>query len=818
MRKLLKTTLFTLLSMLLTLCIFIAGILFYFELQLPNIDVLKNIQLQVPLSIYSADGKLIGEYGPQRRMPIDLNEIPKQLIEAVVATEDQRYFEHGGIDIRGLLRASYELVSTGTKSQGGSTITMQVARNFFLTRKKTYKRKIKEILLAIKINSLFSKDKILELYLNKIYFGNRAYGIAAAAHVYYGKPLNQLSLPQIAMLAGLPKAPSGLNPLANPKGAIERRDHVLERMHDLDYIDTATYKKALKAPITASYHGLVIQLKAPYIAEMVRDAMVERYGEEKAYTEGYRVFTTVSSRDQIAANHAVAKALIDYSMRHGYHGPEANLGNSYQTALKSQWQQQLTQFKTSDQLQAVAITGLNPQSATALLANGNTISIPFASMQWAGKELKDGYKAPPPKQPSDFLHIGDVVRVIKLKNSWALRQLPRVQGALVALNPKNGAILALVGGFNYTESKFNRAIQAYRQPGSNFKPFIYAAALAKGYTLATMINDAPVVVNDPSQINLWRPENDTRKFYGPTRLKVGLTKSRNLVSIRLLEDIGVNYAVNYVMRFGFNENQLPKGLSLALGSAIVTPLQIATGYAVFANGGYQVKPFLIDHITDDENNIIYQARPKTACETCTNLTKENNILENLASNAMAPRVISPQVAYLMTDAMKDVITQGTGRRALVLKRPDLAGKTGTTNKQIDAWFSGFNSNIVTSCWVGFDIPKTLREYGAQAALPMWIDFMRQALKNSPRHSMSQPPGIIAVRIDPKTGLLARPGDTAAIFELFRQRYAPKRFSSQSNFSQPQAVENSQNSPSNLFDRFDANKTQTNDDSEQQPIY
>ncbi len=769
MKRLLRHSFFALMSLFITGTILTGIIIIYFEMSLPNVSVLKNVQLQIPLRIYTKDGELLAEYGEKRRIPVDFKQIPPLLIDAVLATEDQRYYEHPGVDPLGLLRAMVELVETGTKSQGGSTITMQVARNFFLTRKKTFTRKFKEILLAIKIDSEFSKQKVLELYLNKIYLGNRAYGVGAAAQVYYGKTLNQLTLPQIAMLAGLPKAPSALNPLANKVAAKDRRDHVLWRMHDRGYITQSQYEKAIHTPLTATFHGEPIKLKAKYVAEMVRDAMVEKYGP-KAYTDGFNVYTTILAKDQIAANQAVSKALMAYDHHHGYRGPitQLILNTPINKAKLLKYLNNLPVIKNI--VPAVVLTA-SQKNATVLSSTGKIVDLNLQSVLWAKKEIKNWALGKTPKAVNDVLKPGDVIRIIDVKDQWFLTQIPKVQGALVALNPHDGAVIAMVGGFDYKQSKFNRATQAERQPGSSFKPFIYAAALAKGYTLASLINDAPVVVNDPSEEMLWRPQNDTRRFYGPTRLRVGLMQSRNLVSIRLLRAIGPDYAADFAARFGFDPAKLPHGLSLALGSALVTPLEMATGYAVFANGGYKILPYLINHIINSEGKTIYQATPKLACENCSN-TNDSQDHYPIAPMAQAPRVISSQVAYLMTSAMQSVIKHGTGRRALTLKRSDLAGKTGTTNNQKDAWFGGFNSDIVTVCWVGFDVPSTLHEYGAQAALPMWIDFMKQALQGKPENTMAEPADIITARIDPKTGLLAYPGEKNAIFEIFRRKYAP----------------------------------------------
>lgn len=761
---------------------FIIGLVFivYIEAELPDVNTLKNVQLQVPLRIYSADNKLIAEYGVERRNPVTLEQIPKKLINATLATEDERYYSHGGVDFWGLGRAALVLITTGHKAQGGSTITMQVARNYFLTRKKTYMRKIREILLAFKIDHNLSKNDVLILYFNKIFYGNRAYGVAAASHTYYGEKLNQLTLPQIAMIAGLPKAPSTLNPLYNPDAALSRRNHVLTRMHDRHFITDSEYQQAMHTPITASYHGPKIEVNAPYVASMIQQAMEQKYGQD-IYDKGLDVYTTINSQDQQAANQSIFNGVLNYDRRHGYRGTSKSLGSSVPNDL-TDWQNSLQKANPINGLLTAAIIGLNDKNATALLSNGQIMKISWSGLSWARKQyFKNGqeYLANKPTQASDILKIGDVVRVYKQKHWW-LAQFPQVEAAIVALNPHNGAIKALVGGFNYNKSKFNRITQAYRQPGSSFKPFIYSAALAKGYTLSSMINDAPVVLENNDQF--WRPQNDTRKFYGMTSLENALMQSRNLVSIRLLSLIGIPYAINYSTRFGFKPEELPKSLSLALGTASVTPLQMAKGYAVFANGGYRVTPHLINKVNAD-GNTIYQANLPLACDACIANPKA------APPNSTAPQVITPQNAYLMTIAMKAVIQSesGTGTPAKALKRHDLAGKTGTTNDKRDAWFSGYNNDIVSTAWMGFDTPRSLYEFGNQAALPIWIDFMRNALKGTPIANMPEPTGLVSVRINPKTGMLASPGEDDASFAIFRQQYAPTQTSANTSSSHTDRV-------------------------------
>jgi len=747
----------------------IAVLIVILELDLPNVNELKHVRLESPLRILTKDNKLIAEFGTVRRVPIKLNQVPKMLINATLATEDQRFYEHAGVDLISLARAGLVLIITGKKEQGGSTITMQVARNFFLTRKKKYIRKIREILLALKIDREFSKNKILELYFNKNFYGSRAYGIAAAAKIYYGETLDQLTLPQIAMLVGLPQAPTALNPLSHPKAALDRRNHVLYRMYDLHYINQQEYQDAIKVPLNATYHDLRVSVTAPYVAEMARQIIVKEFGKEAAYDDGYTVYTTIDSKLQEAANQAITDGLLSYDRRHGYRGADKNIAPLSDD--KSQYVDMLKKIPTVSVLMPALVLTVDDQSATALLKDGQTVTLPWSGMSWARKQtLMPNDKerlGRRPKQVSDVLKVGNVIWVIKQSNgSYLLGQLPRAEAALVAMNPKDGSIEALVGGFNYFRSKYNRIIQANRQPGSAFKPFIYSAALNRGYTLATVLNDAPIAISDTGLNELWRPENDTKKFYGPTRLRIALAHSRNLVSVRLLQMIGVPYALNYVTRFGFDKDNLPNSLSLVLGTASVTPLKLTTGYMVFANGGYYVKPYFIDHINNYNNKTIFQAQPKIAGDPIQ--------VQADHSTMIAPRVITPQNAYLMTSALKSVIRIGTGRPARVLHRSDLAGKTGTTDNKHDAWFCGFNSNLVITAWIGFDQTGSLHEYAIRSVLPIWIDFMQQAFKNQPKATMPQPEGIITARIDKTTGLLAPPGDTKAMFEIFRQQYVPKR--------------------------------------------
>ncbi len=749
------------LSLLFLLIIASTGLYLYLESQLPDIESLKTVHLQVPLRIYTQDGLLIQEYGEKRRIPVKYEEIPPLLIHALLATEDQRFFEHPGVDIWGLGRAAISMLQTGSKSQGGSTITMQVARNFFLTRKKTFLRKFNEILLAIKIDRELSKEKILELYLNKIYLGNRAYGVGAAAKVYYGKELSELNLAEIAMIAGLPQAPSTQNPIANPHQAKKRRDHVLERLLEEHYISEKDYQNAIQQPIATSYHGTKIEVVAPYVAEMIRQSLYEHFGP-KAYTRGYKVYTTLKGSLQEAANQIITNGLLAYDTRHGYRGPIGKMSLSEYS--KDSLIKGLAKYPVISQLEPAIVLDVHDKETSVLARSGVQFLIPWEGLSWAKPALAHGWVGRAPTTAQQIVAVGDIVYIRKEKHYWRLTQVPEVEGALVALNPKDGALEALVGGFDFQKSKFNRATQSERQPGSSFKPFIYAAALAKGYTLATVINDAPVVVDDPSQAGLWRPRNVNLSFNGPTRLRDALVHSRNLVSIRILDDIGFDYAIDFISRFGFRKESLPKALSLALGSLSISPIDLAAAYAVFANGGFKIEPYLIDHITDNSNHILLQAKPTVACDNCEK--------DQIDPATIAPRVLSPDVAFLMNSALKDVIQQGTARAASVLNRQDIAGKTGTTNDQVDAWFAGFNPDFVVTTWVGFDNPQSLHEYGAGLALPLWIEFMKVALLNAPDKESPQPDNIVAVRIDPNTGLLARSNQSNAILEYFREQDLP----------------------------------------------
>jgi penicillin-binding protein 1A len=761
--------------LLLTLCILsvIAAASAYYLLapKLPDTQTLKQTQLQIPLRLFSSEGELMAEFGEKRRVPVEFKDLPEPLIQAFLAAEDDRFYQHPGVDYQGIIRAAYSLLMTGEKTQGGSTITMQVARNFFLSNEKTYLRKLNEIILALEMEQVLSKQEILTLYMNKIYLGKRAYGVGAAANVYYGRPSSELTLPEMAMIAGLPKAPSRFNPVANPERAVIRRNYVLKRMWEVGYISEAAFLEASEAPVTARYHSREIEVYAPYVAEMVRTQLLEEYGEE-IYTSGFNVYTTIRGDHQQAANKALQTALLEYDRRHGYRGPVAEIELA-ESEDEATLESKLENYESIGPLKPAVVTQVSDETATIFIRQVGFAELSLGSMTWARKKLSTNSRGAVPKTVSDVMKTGDIIRVENMQGeSWKLAQLPEAQGALVAVAPFDGAVTALNGGFDYFNNKFNRVIQSRRQPGSGFKPFIYSAALEKGYTASSIINDAPVVFDDPGLENVWRPENYSGKFFGPTRLREGLIHSRNLISIRLLRDIGADYAVEYAKKFGFDDTMLHKNLSLALGSGSAAPWHMATAYAALANGGYKVEPYLIQRVEDANGDIIMQTTPTTVCETC---LLDNNNADNTGFK-VAEQIMTPQNHYIMNSLLRDVVKHGTGRKAMSLGRNDLAGKTGTTNDQLDAWFNGFHPELVAVSWVGFDTPRSLGRYetGGRAALPMWIDFMEVALQGLPEAPLEQPVDMVTVRIDPDSGLLARPDATDAIYETFREGHEPTK--------------------------------------------
>ncbi len=747
---------------------------------LPDIDRADEIDLNVPLRIYTSDGKLIGEYGNERRVPVLIQDTPSILHDAIIAAEDESFYHHSGVDYRAILRAVISNLKSGERGQGASTITMQVARNFFLSNEKTYERKLKEVLVAFKLEKSLSKEQILELYINKIFLGNRSYGFAAAAQTYYGRPLKELNLPELTMLAGLPKAPSAFNPVRNPKRAKVRRNYVLDRMHQLKLIDDLSHKTAKAAPLTASLYVADLDMQAPYVSELARQYMIDHFGQEQTYSRGFNVVLTVHSKYQQSARSALRKGLLDYDLRHGYRGAVTNVDlnsislNDDELSLATQI---LRDHPSSGELKAALITRVGEKSADATLADDEKIKLEWEGISWAQPYLSPNGMGAAPNVAKDVLRTGDVVYVIQgEEEKWRLSQMPEIAGALVTLNPKTGAILAMVGGFDYYLSKFNRAVQARRQLGSNIKPFIYAAALEQGLSPASLVSGAPIVVENAEE-GVWRPENYSKKFFGPTRLRQALTLSLNLVSVRLLRAIGVNYTTNFLAGFGFERSTLPGNLSLALGSASVTPLQVASAYATLANGGNKSRPFLIQSITDRDGN--YIAKEESSCDLCAVLEEDTRPFANLSEDALAKPAISPASNFLITSMMQSVITAGTGRKALVLERKDLAGKTGTTNDYRDAWFSGFNQDVATSVWVGYDQPSYLgrRESGAGAALPVWIDHMREVLKDYPEKPLQRPAGVITAYVDKSSGQVTNAGSPNGYWEYFKVGTLPGRSTS-----------------------------------------
>lgn len=755
-----------------------AGLYLYLSPKLPEVESLREVKLQTPLRVYSSDNKLIGEFGEQRRTPLKYDQIPPLYIKALLAAEDDEFFEHHGVSLKGMLRAASQILKSGAIQSGGSTLTQQLARDFFLSRRQVFSRKFNEILLSIEIERKFTKEEILELFNNKMFFGNRAYGLQAAAQIYYGRDIDQLSVAQYAMIVGVLKAPSAYNPLANPRRAMIRRDWILGRMHKLEYIDQATYQAALSEPNTASYHGTSVDISAPYVAEMARQEALERFGEA-AYTQGYKVYTSVDSHLQSAAQAALIKGLMAYDQRHGYRGPEKHLAASQSPELED-WQDQLQAIPTLGGMQPAAVIAVQARAIKVLLGNGE-----MAEISWEqGLANQRPYRTEDVRgavyqNATEFLKVGDVIRVERDDDdNLHFSQVPSVQSALVALDPSDGAIRSLVGGFDFKQSHFNRVLQGARQPGSSFKPLLYTAALENGFTPASIIIDAPLVIENTGTGIPWRPENDDGKFVGPMRLRQALYRSRNLVSIRLLQAVGMQTALDSFERFGLNKRDFPRDLTLALGTHALSPLQMATAYASFANGGYKVTPYLVTRIEDSSGTIVHQANPQKVCRSC---TQPDQLALDLAGEPghesrptiptnVAPRIIDERVAYLMDSMLRDVVEKGTGRQAKQrLNRGDLAGKTGTTNGPRDTWFAGYNPKMVATVWVGFDQNTLLgkREFGSSAALPIWIDFMAAALKDVPEQLRRQPEGIVTVRINQDTGKPAQPGDPDAIFEVFR---------------------------------------------------
>jgi len=730
---------------------------FYYEPNLPRVAQLRGTQLQLPIQVYSKENQLIAEFGQFRRRPVTYDEVPKDMIHAFVAIEDARYWEHHGVDLRGIARAAVTAIKDRSVSQGASTITMQLARNLFLTSERTADRKIREMFLAFKIEKEFTKDEILELYLNKIFLGNRAYGIGSAAEIYYAKKLKDLSLAQMAMIAGLPKAPSRYNPIRQPKRAKIRRDYILQRMFEQDYITQAQYRQAIAEDVSAKVYQVESETYAPYMAEMARADALERYGVENMYTLGLKIYTTLDSRQQELALQTVRKHLISYSKRHGYRGPLEQLDlTQYPDAASRQ-----KQLKTYNDYQALmpAIVLKSDNEVAQLQRRGanEPITIGLDEVKWARRYRSENRQGPKISTVSEVLVPGDVVWVSENEGKvWELSQLPKVTGALTVVNPKDGAVEAMVGGFDFTYSKFNRALQAKRQPGSSFKPFVYSAALATGkYSPGSVIEDEKIVIPGST----WSPQNFDEKYHGPTLLRSALKKSRNIVSIKLLQQIGIDQAIDYARRFGFEDPALPRDLTLSLGTGSVTPLEIATAYASFANGGFKVNNYFIRKILDKDDNVLFKNRPDTACSQCPKpeLTalEAPNMPSTINGNPVAKRIIEPYVHYQITSMLQDVTRSGTAAKATrILKRSDLAGKTGTTNDQRDSWFAGFTPRKVTTVWMGFDnlAPLGRGETATRAALPLWIDFMQAALEGTSEAKWQKPPkGMVNITIDARNG-------------------------------------------------------------------
>ena len=779
-----------------------SGFYLYLRPGLPPVHQLMDMRLQTPLRVYTSDSKLIAEFGEKRRTPVTIEQVPDMQLKAFLAAEDARFYEHFGVDIKGLARATIELVTTGEIQSGGSTITMQVAKNYFLTRDRTFTRKFNEILLSLQIERELDKDQIFELYLNKIYLGNRAYGLAAAAQVYYDQPLRDLTLAQMAMIAGLPKAPSAYNPLANPERALIRRNWILGRMRDLDFISLSDFEEASTAPLTARFNSARTEVSADYVAEMARAELYARYGEA-AYNDGLKVFLTVSSKEQIAATDALQKGLEAYDRRHGYRGPVASIDlpepENFSTALEP--------FPRVESLYPALVTDIDDGEGIARVFSrhlGEAL-MTFESAAWARRYRSENSLGPEPSQLTDIMSVGDVIyvrRASRLEDvapeteepvsddnrednavpliqplSVILAQIPDIQGALVSLDAHTGGILALAGGYSFNQTKYNRAVQARRQPGSIFKPFIYLSALEQGMTAATIYNDSPIVYDNDQLEAAWRPQNSGGQFLGPTRLREALYRSRNLVSIRLLQDLGIGSTFRFLDQIGVPTENLQRDLSLALGSGSLTPMDMARGFAVLANGGYDVHPYLIQSVEDSQGEILFEAASVIKCDRNCDEPGADGVVDpalGFPAARIARRVADERSVYILHSMLKDVITRGTGTRARSLNRSDLAGKTGTTNEQRDAWFAGFNHQIATTTWVGFDQPAPMgrNEFGATAALPIWSDFMAVALQDQPESSMPRPNGIVSVRIDPETGKRARPGQSGAVFEIFTEETAP----------------------------------------------
>jgi len=820
----------------------IVGIYYYVKPDLPSVETLRDVRFQTPMQVFTKDGKLISQFGEQRRIPVTFEELPQQLIDAVLATEDARFYEHFGIDPIGVIRAFSVLISTGEIKEGASTITMQVARNFFLTREKVWTRKIKEAFIALHIERLLSKEEIITLYMNKPGLGHRAFGVAAAAQVYYGRPLNELTLAEIATIAGLFQAPSAQNPISNPTRALQRRRVVLRRMLDTGVISHGEYEEAYNAPVTGSYHVAKIEVSAPYVAEMVRQEMIDRYGEDEAYNSGMQVFTTVTAEQQEAAESALRENLHDYDERHGYRGEVAKLwgysaaelralragGAIDSTTLETiranngqRWNndtivQHLARQPRFGRLVSAVVLEVKEQTAEVMLRGGEQVTLPWHAMDWARQFLDHDRQGRAPQTAAEILTAGDQVWIREVNDELRLAQLPGPSSAVVGLDPQTGAVQSIVGGYSFNVSQYNRATQAKRQVGSTIKPFIYAAALDNGFTLSTLVNDAPITQWNPGTNSAWRPRNSPEVYDGPIRLREAIARSKNVVSVRLLRSLGVNTVADYLLRFGFQDSDITRSEALSLGSASFTPMEMARGFSVFANGGFLIEPYFISHINDADDNEIYRANPVQACLECEalqqrlsqgTLTQEELTAEEreLLTVTLAPRVISHQIAFLISDALRSSIWgggswpnntgwNGTAWRAQALRNRNMSGKTGTTNDVNDAWFAGIMRGSTTIFWVGYDNlenrlgrvtlnsnlgrqrqPIVGSDAGGTTALPGWVRYMKDVLLQFDTRPYELPEGMTSARIDQKTGQLSRRTDYTSMFEFFIQSTEPTKF-------------------------------------------
>jgi penicillin-binding protein 1A len=885
------------LILLTTLGIFLAaisiiGMYLYLKPDLPSVEILREVKLQTPMRVFTKDGRLISQYGVKRRIPVLLDEVPETLVQALIATEDSRFYSHIGVDPIGVARAVLNLIVTGEKGQGASTLTMQLARGFFLTREKVFSRKIRELFIALHMEQELSKDEILELYLNKVELGHRAFGFGAAAQVYFGKNLNELNLAQIATLAGLPQAPSRLNPISGPERSKQRRRIVLLRMLDEEYITRKQFDEASQAPVSAKKHGAELALDAPYLADLIYNEMVSIYGKEIAETSGFNVYATANYEMQKAAQEALIQNLHDYDERHGFRGPLAQLWaptdidnksadapiDERNDLTKSQtntdlvnesaWSpEKITAYLDSveeiESLLPAVVMSVMEKSASVLVADGQSIELVWDGLDWARPYIDDQKQGEAPEFAADILKEGMLVyiRLRPQDGIWQLGQFPDATGALVALDPYNGAVQAVVGGYSFYKSQFNRATQAKRQLGSNIKPFVYAGAIDNGYTLASIINDAPINQWDSTSGVAWRPQNSPAVYEGPIRMRVALGMSKNVVSVRLLRGVGLDQTIDFISRFGFDKDDIPRDETLSLGSGSHTPLEMVTGVAVLANGGFAVRPYFIERIENDLDELIWQAEPVYACNPCDSEqvelpienTDELDIEALLAAefnqqtveNAKqvppklsAEQVITPQTAFLVTEMLRTAVKAngnwnnktywlGTGWRAKnLLQRNDIGGKTGTTNDSKDTWFSGFAGNLVATSWLGFDdasrqlgrvsrnqnlVNKNPKEFnwignaligvedGAKGAQPAWIRFMQKVLVDTPEAQKRIPEGIVRVRIDRKTGKLTRRTDHTSMFEYFKVGTEPTTYIADDELSSPIDEENEK--PAELEDIF-----------------